>query len=113
MAITNYGELKEAVKDFLKRDDCDAAIPEFCQAVHVKLVEAVGNLAPLSSDTDTNQLLDYDPMVYIYGALAEAFIYARDLEMATVYTGKFLKELQNLYATGFDTISGSPNGPVV
>jgi hypothetical protein len=37
MAITNYGELKTAVADWLNRDDLTAVIPTFIDIAHAKL----------------------------------------------------------------------------
>lgn len=113
MSISNYGELKTAVADYTKRRDLTARIPDFIQAAHVRIVEYAGQLSQMTADEDTNELLSYNASVYLYGALAEAFAYLRDMEMLMIYQTKFEHELSNLAMTGFDTIDGIPNGPVI
>jgi hypothetical protein len=113
MAITNYGELKKSIADYMKRRDLDAVIPDFVQSTHTTLVEYAGNLSNLSNDEDTNQLLGYYPQAYLWGSLKEAALYVRDYELMGVYEAKFQQELSNLAMTGYDVIGISPNGPVV
>ena len=114
MNITNYGSLKAKVADYTKRRDLGSVIPDFIQAAHVKLTEAVGPLdtvdaagTPTGSydlveDGDYNALLAYSKstMFYLNGALAEAYLYLRDMEMAGVYDAKFQRDLSALYMKG-------------
>jgi len=113
MAISNYGELKTAVANHLQRRDLDAVIPDFIQNTHLTLTEYTGSLAPLAADTDTNEMLAYDPHTYLFGACFEGAQYLRDAELMATYAARFQQKLQNLAATGFDYIKGTPNGPVI
>ena len=113
MAINNYGELKASVADYIKRRDLTSVIPDFIQNAHRVLVEYAGNLSNLQNDEDTNQLLGYNPQVYLWGSLKEAALYIRDYELMSVYEAKFQAELNNLAMSGYDVIGMSPNGPVV
>ena len=108
MSIANYGELKTAVADWTKRRDITARIPDFINLAHIKLVEYTGELTPMTQDGDTNELLNYNPFAYLYGALMEAYAYLRDIDQMSLYQAKFQKELDNLAMTGYDNIGGSP-----
>lgn len=123
MAITNYGTLKAAVADYTKRRDIGHVIPDFIQTAHVKLTEAVGPLNTINAggevtdsydlveDADYNALLAYSKSsaYYLNGALAEAFLYLRDLEMAAFYDAKFQRDLTSLYMKeGYDGLIMSP-----
>lgn len=96
MKITNYGELKTAVADALKRRDLVEQIPLFIDKVHIEVGESGGALDDLSDDADTNALLIYNPYVYLYGAVAEGADFIRDEGSLQVYRVKYDALLQDI-----------------
>lgn len=53
-------------------------------------------LEDLSTDADTNDVMDAYPGLYLYGALTHAAVWAKDTESAQVYNSAYITELEKL-----------------
>ena len=109
MTIQTYGDLQNAVADYSNRRDLTAQIPDFINKVHIRVQEYVGPLAALNLSTDTNALLQYDPYVYLHGALSEVANYLRDDTLDQEYTPKYESRLAELAMTGFGQLQVGSN----
>lgn len=112
-SIANYGELKAAVADWGKRSDVSDEIELFIRAAHIKIVETVGKLDALQDDADTNNLLNYNPFTYLYGALAQMYLFVKDEEQRQINEGLFQQHLTDYMLSGFDSILGTPQQRVL
>lgn len=70
-------------------------------------------LADLSSDSDTNAILERFPGIYVYGALAHHSALIRDTTAAAVYEAQYQKLARAARATDADRYSGAPLVPTV
>lgn len=108
MRPTNYAELRALIKRVANRKDIDDVIPDFILQAHIALVEHVGPLAELNYDEDSNYLLDYNPYVYVDGAMVHLAGFVREPELMAYYQAKWVDHLNNLSETGYDVWLGSP-----
>lgn len=112
--IATYADLCTAVADTLDRSDLTAQIPDFITRAHILIQEYTGELSGTQSDgslknpTDTNNLLAYDPYIYLDGAAAEGFKHLRDAQQFATYFAAFKSRLNKLAATGFGSLRLPP-----
>jgi len=93
----NYGQLKQAVKDWSHRSDLDAHHATFVSNVSQRLGRRFGQLpAPLVVDTDSNSLLTTHPNIYLYGCLREVGIYTHNVEAVQAYETLYQNEVNEM-----------------
>ena len=109
MTIKTYSDLQTAVANEINRQDCAVQIPDWIECTRMQLEEYVGPLAELINPDDTNSLLDYDPYVFLWGAVSQAADYLRDADMKELYETKYQARLNDLSMTGFTRLKSSPN----
>lgn len=112
--IGTYADLQTAVADALDRTDLTAKIPDFIARAHILIQEYTGELngsqpdGSLQNPTDTNNLLAYDPYIYVDGAAAEGFKHLRDMPQYGIYLAAFKSRLNKLAATGYARLGIRP-----
>lgn len=102
--IEDFGDLKDAVADWLKRTDLTSRIPQFIQLAESDINRRLltdYDLATLS-DSASNDLLDDHPDVYLYGTLAIATAWDENTEaMATRYGPLYERALNDAFYREF------------
>jgi len=98
----NYGELKQQVADWAHRSDASylAQMDNFKDAVEERLRERTGyQVVRLILNSDTNDVLTNNQLVYIYGMLEEGALYTQDGESAATYREKWNDTVNRLNIT--------------
>jgi hypothetical protein len=107
--IKTYSDLQTAIAAEINRQDCTAQIPDWINCVHVEVQEYAGPLAAMENPTDTNNLMLYNPYIYLWGAVSQAGDFLRDTDLKELYETKYQAALNNLAMTGFAKLRPRPN----
>lgn len=110
----NYAELQAKIIAQSHRKDMATRVPGFIDDARTMLNYRLSlELAPFTADTDTNDILDENPLLYFYPAMKALYEFIFEFETANYFDGQYQQQVSAYYTTraGTEPLSITPEIP--
>lgn len=96
----NYGELKAKIIDQSHRKDMAGRVAGFIDDARLRINFRLSkNLAPLMADSDTDEILQENDLLYFYPAMQSLYEFIYEFETAAYFQNKWEGQASGYYLT--------------
>lgn len=110
----NYAELKAKIIDQSHRKDMANRVAGFIDDARLRINNRLGlALVPLTADTDTDEILTENDLLYFYPSMQALFEFVGEYETASYFQNKWDGQADGYYVTraGTDPLVITPEVP--
>jgi hypothetical protein len=110
----NYAELQAKIIDQSHRKDMASRVPGFIDDARTRINYRLSlELVPLAADTDTNDVLTSNPLLYFYPAMQALYEFIFEFETANYFMNLWQQEVAEYYVNraGTEPLVITPEGP--